>query len=192
MKNKPTKRRKGILGLVVASAILIAGFACTKQQVDTFTTIGFNYTYEVSIPDTTISETQPAEGKYVSPEIDTKWTETIKNAKSSADLVSEIKMTRLSVTCMDGTANLDYVKNIKIYIKSANNAEVLLTMKDSIPAGAYALNMDLKDLNLKNYIFEDKIQFRTDITFKPASIIFAQKLRMDASLLGSAKVSGLK
>lgn len=189
MKNKTSNKTKIVLGIVATSAILLAGFACTKQQIDTFTTVGFNYSYEVAIKDTTITGSeQSTTVDYISPEINTKWTETIKDAKTTADLVSEIKMSRLSVTCLSGTSNLDYVNTIKIYIKSANNAELLLMEKANIPAGAYEVNMDLKDVNLKNYIFEEKIQFRTAMTFKPTVAIDDQQLRMDATLLGRAKL----
>jgi hypothetical protein len=190
MKNKQSKMIKGLLVIIAASTMLLAGFACTKQQIDTFTTVGFNYSYEVSIKDTTIiGSEQSTTVDYISPEINTKWTETIKDAKTTADLVSEIKMTRLSVTCLSGTSNLDYVNTIKIYIKSAKNAELLLMEKANIPAGAFEVNMDLKDVNLKNYIFEEKIQFRTAMTFKPTVAIDDQQLRMDASLVGKAKLT---
>lgn len=190
MKNKLSNNIKGLLGIVAASTMLLAGFACTKKQIDTFTTVGFNYTYDVAVPASTIAASQQTTTvDYITPEIDTKSAELIKDAKSTADLISEIKMTRLAVTCIDGNANLDYVNTIKIYIKSANNAELLLMEKANIPAGAYTVNMDLKDVNIKNYIFEDKIQFRTALTFKPTTTIDDQKLRMDASLLGKAKLT---
>lgn len=180
---------KIVLGIVATSAILLVGFACTKQEMDTFTTVGFSYSFDVAIKDTTITGSEQSTAvDYITPEIDTKWTETIKDAKTTADLVSEIKMTRLSVTCLSGTSNLDYVNTIKIYIKSANNAELLLMEKTNIPAGAFSVNMDLKDVNIKNYIFEDKIQFRTAMTFKPTVAIDDQTLRMDATVLGSAKL----
>lgn len=76
-----------------------------------------------------------------------------------------------------------------MYIKSANNAEVLLVENTSIPAGAYFINMAVKDVNLKNYIFEDKIQFRTKLTIRPTSEIRDQKLRFDASLIGKAALA---
>ncbi len=192
MKNITSPLLKKTLGFVAATALLLAGLSCTKKDFETFTTVGFNYSYDVVIPDTTIAGDQPAEGDYLSPLIDTKSAEKIKDAKTTADLVSDIKITRLTVTCLDGTSNLDYVKSIKIYIQSANNPEVLLMEKDSIPAGAYLVSMDLKDVNIKNFIFEDKIQFRTKLMFRPRAEIQNQKLRCDATLLGKATVRSSK
>ncbi len=190
MKNKPSNIIKGVLAILAVSTILLTSFACTKQQIDTFTTVGFNYTFVAAVPASTITASQQTTtADYITPEIDTKSAELIKDAKSTADLISEIKMTRLTVTCDDGTSNLDYVNTIKIYIRSASNPEVLLMEKANIPAGAYTVNMDLKDVNIKNYVFEDKIQFRTALTFKTTTTIDDQKLRMDASLLGKAKLT---
>ncbi len=189
MKNTISPFLKKASRLVVASTVLIAGFSCTKQDFHTFTTVGFNYSYEVVIRDTVISGEQPVDAEYLSREINTNSAEKIKDAKTSADLVSEVNISRFTITCLNGTSNLDYVKSVKIYIKSANNAEVLLMEKDSIPPGAYVVAMDLKDVNIKNFIFEDKIQFRAKLKFRPASTIENQKLRMDASLLGTAKVA---
>lgn len=186
MKNIKRSFIKKALSLATLVTVLITANSCTKKDFETFTTIGFDYSYDVTIPDTTVDSNQPLEGDYLTAEIDTKSAEKIKDAKSTADLVSEIKITRLSVTCLNGTSNLDYVSSIKIYIKSANNAEVLLMEKTDIPTGAYSVNMDLKDVNIKNYIFEDKIQFRTKLTFRPSSEIYDQKLRFDASVIGKA------
>lgn len=186
MKNIKHSFTKKVLSLAMILTVLITANSCTKKDFETFTTIGFDYSYDVTIPDTTVDINQPLEGDYLSAEIDTKSAEKIKDAKSTADLVSEIKITRLSVTCLNGTSNLDYVSSIKVYIKSANNAEVLLMEKTDIPAGAYSVNMNQKDVNIKNYIFEDKIQFRTKLTFRPSSEIYDQKLRFDASVIGKA------
>lgn len=189
MKNTSFAHIKRAFGFIAIGIALTTASSCTKQDFETFTTVGFDYSYDVSIPDTTVDANQPLEGDYLSGEIDTKFAETIKDAKSTADLVSEIKLTRLSVTCLNGTSNLDYVSSIKVYIKSANNAEVLLVENTSIPAGAYFINMAVKDVNLKNYIFEDKIQFRTKLTIRPTSEIRDQKLRFDASLIGKAALA---
>lgn len=186
MKNTSLAPIKRAFGFIAIGIALTTASSCTKQDFETFTTVGFDYSYDVNIPDTTVDANQPLEGDYLSGEIDTRFAETIKDAKSSADLVSEIKLTRLSVTCLNGTSNLDYVSSIKVYIKSANNAEVLLVENTSIPAGAYFINMAVNDVNLKNYIFEDKIQFRTKLTLRPTSEIADQQLRFNASLTGKA------
>lgn len=192
MKNNLQTLLKSALSIVAVGTFLALASSCTKQDFDTFTTVGFNYSYDVTIPDTTVDANQPLEGDYLTGEIDTKFAEKLKDAKTTADLLSEIKLTRLSVTALDGISNLDYLSSIKVYIKSAKNAEVLLVENTNIPVGAYSIYLETKDVNLKNYAFEDKIQFRTKLTMRPNSEIKDQKLRFEASLIGNAKVSSLK
>lgn len=192
MKNIATSISKKAFGVIASLLALVILSSCTKQDFETFTTVGFDYTYDVSIPDTTVDANQALEGDYLSGEIDTKFAEKLNDAKTTADLLSEIKLTRLTVTCLNGISNLDYLSSIKIYIKSANNAEILLVENTDIPVGAYAINLTVKDVNLKNYIFEDKIQFRTKLTIRPTSEIKDQKLRFEASLIGKAALSSLK
>jgi len=193
MKNQNFKIAKKVSGTIVALTVLLTAFSCSKKDIDKFTTIGFDYSFEVNVPDTVIKSISQNQAEFLSPPIDSKSVEKIKDAKTTTDLVSEIKMTKLTVTCIGGTSNLDYVNSIKIYIKSAKNPEVLLMEKASIPAGAKSVDMDLKDVDVKKYIFEDQIQFRTVLTFKSNSTttqIDSQKLRCDASLLGKAKLPG--
>jgi hypothetical protein len=188
MKKQNIKIVKTTFATIIAAVLLLAGFSCKKEDVDKFTTIGFSYSYDVDVPATAITDSLKTEAEYLSPLIDSKSAEKIKDAKTTADLVSEIKMTKFTVTCIGGTSNLDYVNSIKVYIKSAKNSEVLLMEKTNIPAGAKSVDMDLKDVNIKEFIFEDQIQFRTGLSFKQTKAIDDQKMRLDATLLGKAKL----
>jgi len=188
MKKQNINLAKTTIISVVVLALLLIAFSCSKKDLTEFTTIGFSYSYDVDVPATDITDSLRTSAEYVSPLIDTQSAEKIKDAKTNAGFVSKIKITKFKVTSIGGTSNLDYVKSIQVFIKSDANKAVFLMEKINIPAGAKSVDMDLMDVDIKEYVFKDQIQFLTFLTFKPTSSIDKQKLRMDATVLGRAKL----
>jgi hypothetical protein len=188
MKKQNFNIAKTTVVTIVILTVLLIGFSCSKKDLAELTTIGFSYSYDIDVPATDITDSLRTSAQYVSPLIDTQSAEKIKGAKTSADFVSKIKITKFKVTCIGGTSNLDYVKSIQVFIKTDTTKAVFLMEKINIPAGAKSVDMDLMDVDIKEYVFKDQIQFLSFLTFKPTSSIDKQKLRMDATVLGRAKL----
>ena len=74
-----------------------------------------------------------------------------------------------------------WIKSITIYIKAANVGEQIIASKTLIPTGITALSLDLQNVNIKNYIFEDNIQFRVLAIFDATASV-DQILKMDETV----------
>ena len=90
-------------------------------------------------------------------------------------------MTKFDLSVSGTGANLDFLKSITIYIKAANVGEQIIASKTLIPTGITALSLDLQNVNIKNYIFEDNIQFRVLAIFDATASV-DQTLKMDETV----------
>ncbi len=175
---------KKLLSLLITSVLLFAVSSCDKikKQVDELTE------FDISLPTTAIdipaasfttaavNITQPL--VIETPEVPTNFSSEYSKNKTSADLISEIKMSKLSLY---SPVNLDYMKSITLFIKSGAS-EVKVAKKDIVPTGTNTLNFDMEDVNIKEYILKEKISFKIsmllDANKLPAE---AQKLNLDGT-----------
>jgi hypothetical protein len=174
------KKIKAILisALIFPLFMLVASCDKTKDEVDELTEFDINYETEVPVPAGTYTPGTPLD--IVSPEVPTESSGKFASEKTTRDLVSEIKLTKLKVST--NTGNLDFLQSFSIYIKASGLADVLVATKSNIPAGATSVNADLKDVNIKDHIFKDKIQFKVTVTFNAATTKNEQKLKMEETV----------
>ncbi|MCF8424997.1 MAG: hypothetical protein K9H41_11695, partial [Bacteroidia bacterium] len=119
--------------------------------------------------------------EFTTPNIPTQNSTKFSAEGTSKSLVDEIKMTKFDLSVSGTGANLDFLKSITIYIKAANVGEQIIASKTLIPTGITALSLDLQDVNIKNYIFADNIQFRVLAIFDATASV-DQTLKMDETV----------
>lgn len=174
--------------------LIAFNFSCKKKEVDKLTEFDIDYTTNLSIPSASITVSNPSVTpttvEFTTPNVPTQQATKFSEAGTAQSLISEIKMTRFNISATSTgttTANLDYLKSLTIYIKAAGVGEAMIASKSDIPAGLTSISMDLQDVNIKEYIFKDNIQFRVLATFD-ATTTTNQTLKMDETVHVSAKL----
>lgn len=172
---------KKIASITMVLGIMVFFLSCKKNKPTEF---DINYTTSLTIPSTAISINTPAD--FNSPEIPTDSKNKFSSQKTVQSLVSEIKLTRFDLSVDNG--NLNFLKSLNIYIKTSGLGDVLIATKTVIPQNVTSFSMDLQDVNIKDYVFGDKIQFRVTVTIQ-TGITGTQQLKMDQQMHVKAKLS---
>lgn len=172
---------KKVFSGIIVLIIVIASLSCKKDKVTEF---DIDYTTTLTIPSTSITVNVPAD--FTSPDINTDSKNKFTSQKTIQSLVDEIKMTKFDLSVASG--NLNFLKSMNIYLKTSGLGDVLIATKTVIPQNVSALGMDLQDVNIKEYIFNDKIQFRVTITIQ-TGLTSTQQLKMDQRVHVKAKLS---
>lgn len=174
--------------------IALIGFivSCKKKEVDKLTEFDIYYTTNLTIPSAsiTVPPTPTTSVEFTTPNIPTQQSTKFKEEGTAQNLIDEIKMTRFTISAIGTgttTANLDYLKSITIYIKASGVGETSIAYKSNIPTGISSIAVDLEDVNIKEYIFKDNIQFRVLAIFD-ASSSSSQTLKMDETVHVTAKL----
>lgn len=174
---------KKIFGYLFIISLIGFGLSCKKKEVDKLTEFDINYTTNLSIPSASVPVSSPTTSvEFTTPNVPTLQASKFSAEGTAKNLISEIKMTKFNLSAVGTGANLDYLKSLTIYIKAANVGEQMVASKTSIPDGLTTISMDLQDTNIKNYIFEDNIQFRVVATFDVSSATTDQTLKMDETV----------
>lgn len=170
---------KKVLGLFLITSLTFFNLSCnkTKETVDELTEFDINYTTNLSVPSNTINVDVPID--FTTPDIPTQSSSKFTENKTAQSLVQEIKMTKFDVSVASG--NLDFLKSLSIYIKAAGVSQQLIATKTSIPLGVSSISLDLQDVNIKNFIFQQNIQFRVTVTID-GSTLNGQNLKMDETV----------
>jgi hypothetical protein len=176
--------KKNITYLFIIT-LFIGGFSCKKKDVDKLTEFDINYSTNLTIPSASITVTTPTTSvEFTTPNVPTQQSTKFSAEGTAQNLIDQIKMTKFDISAVSSgttSVNLDYLKSLTVYIKAAGVGEQMIATKTSIPTGATSLSMDLQDVNIKNYIFQDNIQFRVLAIFD-ASAATDQILKMDETV----------
>ncbi|MES2566611.1 MAG: hypothetical protein V4565_07080 [Bacteroidota bacterium] len=183
---------KKIYSLSLVVALLGFSLSCKKKEVDKLTEFNIDYTTNLTIPSAsiTVPPTPTTSVEFTTPNVPTQQATKFKEAGTAQNLIDEIKMTRFNISAVGtgtSTAHLDYLKSLTIYIKASGLGETAIASKSDIPVGTSSISMDLEDVNIKDYIFKDNIQFRVLAIFD-ASSSSNQTLKMDETVHVSAKL----
>lgn len=174
--------KKIIYFFIIASIFTIHG-SCKKEEANKLTEFDINYSTNLTIPSAsiTVAVSPTTSVEFTTPNIPTQNSTKFSAEGTSKSLVDEIKMTKFDLSVFGTGANLDFLKSLTIYIKAANVGEQVIASKTLIPTGITALSLDLQDVNIKNYIFEDNIQFRVLAIFDATASV-DQTLKMDETV----------
>lgn len=173
---------KKLISGVCLAVLFISGMSCKKVKEEL---TEFDINYSTTLPVPANSYTANVESEFLTPEIPTDSKNKFSAQKTASDHIDEIKMTRFNISV--STGNLDALKAIKIYLKSSGLGDVLVATKTNIPAGSTSVAADMQDVNIKEYIFNDKIQFKVYLTIGGGSTI-SQQIKMDQTLHVKAKL----
>jgi len=160
----------------ILAVLVVAGItSCqkTKDDINKATEFDMSYSTDFTIPSSTLTApagtpsgtTQPID--FNTPDISTASASRFTSESTTKDLISEIKMTRFTISNSGG--NLNYLKSLSIYLRTTDLGDVLVATKTNIPQNSTSVDADLSDVNIKDYIFKDKIQFRINITLITSS-----------------------
>jgi len=137
----------------------------TKNDINKATEFDMSYTTgDITIPSSTLTTpagtTQAID--FNTPDISTASASRFTSESTTQDLIDEIKMTKFNISNSSG--NLNFIKSISIYIKTSGLGDILVASKTSIPQNVSTVDADLTSVNIKQYLFKDKIQFRVSAT----------------------------
>lgn len=173
--------KKLLNGVCLAVLILTLSFSCKKAEELT----EFDIDYSTSLPVPANSYTADVPATFNSPEIPTDSKSKFSAQKTAADHIDEVKLTRFNISVSAG--DLNALKSIEIFIRSSGKSDVKIASKSNIPAGSTSISADLVDVNIKEFIFNDKIQFKVNLTISGGATI-AQQIKMDQTMHVKAKL----
>lgn len=166
--------------IIISAVLVLSGItSCqkAKDEINKATEFDMSYSTQFSIPSTSISVTQPVD--FTTPDIPTQSSSRFISEQTTQDLIDEIKMTKFVISNPNG--NLDYLKSLSIYLKTSGLGDILVATKSNIPENTSTVNADLNDINIKQYIFKDKIQFRVNVTIT-TGLTADQTLKIDQTV----------
>jgi len=177
--------------LIFGCILIVTGYIISCKKANKLTQFDINYSNVATIPSATFSVTTPADTlsvpvEFNTPQIPTDAANKFNAQKTSTKLIDEIKLTKFNITV--STGNLDGIKSIAIYFKSAELGDLLIAQKTNIPTGSTSISTDVQDVNIKEYIFKDNMQFKIVMRMKAVSrpeqlLTLEQTLRVKASLI---------
>ncbi len=179
---------KKILSLSFIIAFIAFGLSCKKkEEVNKLTEFDINYSTNLSIPSNSIAvNSQTTSVEFTTPNVPTQQATKFSEAGTAQNLIDEIKMTKFNITAISSstttTADLDYLKSVTIYIKASSQNDQIIATKTNIPTGSTSVSLDLQDVNIKNYIFQDNIQFKVVATFDATASTPSQTLKLDETV----------
>jgi len=169
------------LAAIMAYSVLLTGlFSCQKAKDDINKATEFDMSYSVDVPvpsNPNYTVTTPIDVS--TPEISTGSAGRFTSENTTKDLITEIKLTKFNISNASG--NLNFLKSISIYLKTASKGETLVAVKSTIPANATSVTADLQDVNIKDYISSDKMQFRLNLTIT-SGLSSDQNLKIEQTL----------
>ncbi|MCD6018639.1 MAG: hypothetical protein K0S53_1760 [Bacteroidetes bacterium] len=185
---------KKILSFSFIIALIGFNISCKKKEVDKLTEFNIDYTTNLTIPTASMTVSNPSltpiTVEFTTPNVPTQQATKFSEAGTAQNLIDKIVMTRFNISATGSgttTPTLDYLNSINIYIKASGVGEAMIAGKSNIPDGISSVAMDLQDVNIKEYIFKDNIQFRVLATFD-ATTPTNQTLKMDETVHVSAKL----
>jgi hypothetical protein len=164
---------KKLLSIPLLLSLVVFNLSCkkTKEKVDELTEFDINYSTSLSVPSNTMSANVPVD--FTTPDVPTQSTSKFLEHKTTQDLVDEIKFTKFTVSV--GSGNLDFIKSLSVYVKASGIPEQLIATKNPFPTSTASVDLDLQDVNIKQHIFQQNIQFRVTVTID-ASTLTGQNL----------------
>ncbi|AHJ99613.1 hypothetical protein [Hymenobacter swuensis] len=103
--------------------------------------------------------------------VPTRSDEKFKNENTSANLVKDVKLDRLTLTITDPNAeNFDFLQSISIYISTNSNDRILLASLDNVPTGVSTLQLTPTKEKLDTYVKASSYTLSTEARIrKPIS-----------------------
>jgi hypothetical protein len=180
------RNMKKIAALCLTAFLGIGIFSCkkTKEKINSLTEFDMSYSTTFTLPATGVIVNTPVD--FTTPDVETNSESIFASQKTLADKVTEINLKKLSVST--DTGNFDYLKSITIFIQAPNQPEAQIATRANVPTGVTSFDLDLSDVNIKNYISGKTFKLRINAVADGAvtsdqQIKLDETMRVKASLL---------
>ncbi len=143
-------------------------------QVTIQSNVGINLPFDVFTPDT-----------------ETNSESTFESNDTRKDLIEEIKLTKLQLKIASpNDADFSFLESIEVYISAEGLSEVKIASKTSIPETVTSLDLDVVDVDLKDYIKKDSYKLRLN-TVTDEAITRDHEIDIKSTFFVDAKILGL-
>ncbi len=180
--------RIGALLLLAVGLFAVQSCKDAEEIADKLTQFTFGTEYTLKVPASSIVDIPLS---LVTPEIETKSDVMFSENKTRADLVERINLSQLTLTVVSpGDGSLKFIKSIDIKAAAAGLPEVRVAYKDLVPNDVgKVLNLDVTQVELKEYFTKDKYTLRITVTADEAvpeeyTIKANGQFFVDAKILG--------
>ena len=182
-----------LLTTVITSAVLLA--SCDKLKELTRFSQSFDYKEFISVPGLPSQQTQlpPGGASESLPRfgIATNSKEHIEKYKTATNLITEVLLSKLNMAVTNPpNSSFNYVDTIQLYISSSPNGtnEQLVAYKNDIARDIQKVDLDVTNINLKEYFILDSMYYRiyahfVEIPSDETRVEVNTTLTMNASLL---------
>ncbi|MDB2606722.1 hypothetical protein N9Y48_02960 [Zobellia sp.] len=167
--------------------VFVAFVSCDK--LDDLTKFNIDYTAEVTIPSSTGIDL-PFD--LVTPDMETNSDSEFEVNDTRKDLIESIKLTKLQlVITSPENGDFSFLKSLDVYISAEGLDEILIASKDDVESNMGGiLDMDLQDIDLKEYIKADSFNLRLD-TVTDEVIDTDYKIDVNSTFFVDAKILGI-
>ena len=176
--------KKLLLFVLVAS---IAGFeGCNALKK--LTQFRVNQSTEFSVPSSLLVNVPVS---LPSPDITTNSSQTFENNNTSADLIESVKLEEMKLTITSPAGkSFSFLKDIQLYLSAPGMQEVLVAEKLNVSSTTGELLLDVKDVELKEYLKKDKLSLRSQVVTDEV-LTQSIQIKADSRFFVDAKILGL-
>lgn len=169
--------------LVLACFSLLS---CNKKEVPKAIEFELPYSTSIDIEGSGLTINTPVE--FTSSDIATNISSALSSYSTNGDNIESVRYTQFNITAASPQGqNLDFIKSLKLYMKAGGQADVLVASNENFPTGVTTLDLSLLDVNLKNYLLQDKFQVKVIVT--PRSVL-GQGVTVKINLNQKFKITG--
>lgn len=165
-------------------AVLLSN--CSK--LDELTKFDMDYDTQVTIPSTT-GINLPFD--VLTPDTETNSESTFESNDTRKDLIEEIKLTKLQlVISSPSDADFSFLESIDIFISADGLEELKIASKVEVPETVSALDLEVSDADLKEYIKKDSYSLRLN-TVTDEAMSQDHQVDVKSTFFVDAKILGL-
>lgn len=170
--------------LILIAAIILA--SCSK--LDELTKFNMDYNTQVTIPSTT-GINLPVD--ILTPDTETNSESTFESNDTRKDLIEEIKLTALQLNITTPTeSDFSFLESIDVFISAEGLDEIKIASKTMVPETVSTLDLDVTDIDLKEYIKKDTYSLRLN-TVTDEAMNQDHEIDVKSTFFVDAKILGL-
>lgn len=185
--------KRFLLTTFITSAVFFA--SCDKLKELTSFSQDFDYKEFIDVPGLPSQQTQlpPGGASESLPRfgVATNSKAYIEQYKTAVDLITDVLLSKLNMSITNPVnSNFNYVDTIQLYVSTSPSGtnEQLIAYKNNIAKGLQKVDLDVTNINLKDYFVQDSMYYRiyahfVEIPDKETRVEINTTLTMKASLL---------
>ncbi|MEO9892163.1 hypothetical protein [Aurantibacter sp.] len=168
--------------------IILISIVCSCSKLDELTKFNIDYETEVTIPAST-GISLPFD--IFTPDTETNSESKFESNDTRKDLIESIKLTKLQldITSPDD-ADFSFIESIEVYINAEGLDEILIAYKEDVSETASILDLDVTDIELKEYIKKDSYSLRLN-TVTDETLGQDHEIDVNSTFYVDAKILGL-